>query len=106
MKRLIIIAASLLWGAALFAQQALGPGSGIVSPEINPDNTVTFRYYNPKAVTVQVSGDFLPTQKISFKIGDKEMTYDAPGKADLKEVNGLWTYTTAPLAGELYSYTL
>ena len=106
MKRLIIIAASLLWGAALFAQQALGPGSGIVSPEINPDNTVTFRYYNPKAVTVQVSGDFLPTQKISFKMGDKEMTYDAPGKADLKEVNGLWTYTTAPLEGELYSYTL
>ena len=66
MKRLITIAASLLWGAALFAQQALGPGTGIVSPEINADNTVTFRYYNPKAVTVQVSGDFLPAQKITY----------------------------------------
>ena len=105
MKRSIIIAASLLWGAVLYAQQALGPGSGIISPEINPDNTVTFRYYNPKAVTVQVSGDFLPTQKISFKMGDREMTWDAPGKADLKEKDGLWTYTTPPLEGELYSYT-
>ena len=105
MKRSIIIAASLLWGAVLYAQQALGPGSGIISPEINPDNTVTFRYYNPKAVTVQVSGDFLPTQKISFKMGDREMTWDAPGKADLTEKDGLWTYTTPPLEGELYSYT-
>ena len=105
MKRSIIIAASLLWGAVLYAQQALGPGSGIISPEINLDNTVTFRYYNPKAITVQVSGDFLPTQKISFKMGDREMTWDAPGKADLTEKDGLWTYTTPPLEGELYSYT-
>ena len=106
MKRLIIIAASLLWGAALFGQQALRPGTGIVSPEINPDNTVTFRYYNPKAITVQVSGDFLPTEPITYMMGDRQMTWEAPGKADLVEQNGLWTYTTAPLEGELYSYTL
>ena len=106
MKRIIIIAASLLWGAALFAQQALGPGTGIVSPEINADNTVTFRYYNPKAVTVQISGDFLPTQPIKYVRDGKEMVYDAPGRADLKEMNGLWTFTSAPLEGELYSYTL
>ena len=85
MKRLIIIAASLLWGAALFGQQALRPGTGIVSPEINPDNTVTFRYYNPKAVTVQVSGDFLPTEPITYMMGDKKMIWEAPGKADLVE---------------------
>ena len=106
MKRIMAIAASLLWGAALFAQQALGPGTGIVSPEINADNTVTFRYYNPKAVTVQVSGDFLPTQKITFEMDGRQMTWDAPDRADLVEQNGLWTYTTAPLEGELYSYTL
>ena len=106
MKRIITIAASLLWGAALFAQQALGPGTGIVSPEINADNTVTFRYYNPKAVTVQISGDFLPTQPIKYVRDGKEMVYEAPGRADLKEMNGMWTYTSAPLEGELYSYTL
>ena len=102
----MIIAASLLWGAALFAQQALGPGTGIVSPEINADNTVTFRYYNPKAVTVQISGDFLPSQKITYMMDGQERVWEAPGRADLVERNGLWTYTSAPLEGELYSYTL
>ena len=106
MKRIIAIAASLLWGAALLAQQALGPGTGIVSPEINADNTVTFRYYNPKAVTVQISGDFLPSQKITYIRDGREMIWEAPGRTDLVEQNGMWTYTTAPLEGELYSYTL
>lgn len=106
MKRFFIIAASLLWGAALSAQQALIPGTGIVSPEINADNTVTFRYYNPKAVTVEVSGDFLPTERITFTMDGRERRWDAPGRAALTEQNGLWTYTSAPLEGELYSYTL
>ena len=105
MKKLLIIAASLLWGAALFAQQALVPGTGIVSPEINPDNSVTFRYYNPKAITVQVSGDFLPTEKVPYTVEGRVRTMDVPFKADLTEQNGLWTYTTEPLEGELYSYT-
>ena len=106
MKRFITIAASLLWGAALFAQQALVPGTGIVSPEINADNTVTFRYYNPKAITVEVSGDFLPTERITFTMDGHQRSIDAPGRAALTEQNGLWSYTTAPLEGELYSYTL
>lgn len=89
-----------------FAQQALVPGTGIISPEINPDNTVTFRYYNPKAITVQVSGDFLPTEKVTYTVEGRERTMDVPFKADLVEQNGLWTYTTGPLEGELYSYTL
>ena len=97
---------ALLAGASLYAQQALGPGTGIVSPEINADNTVTFRYYNPKAVTVQISGDFLPSQKITYMMEGQERVWEAPGRADLVEHNGLWTYTTAPLEGELYSYTL
>ena len=106
MKRIIMTAVSLLVGLSAFAQQALGPGTGIVSPEINPDHSVTFRYYNPKAVTVQLTGDFLPTQKVTYKRGDVEMTAETPGRVDLKEQNGLWTYTSAPLEGELYSYTL
>ena len=108
MKRLAIILASvsMLWCSVSSAQQALGPGTGIVSPEINADNTVTFRYYNPKAVTVQISGDFLPTQQIRYQRDGREMIYDAPGRADLVEHNGMWTFTSAPLEGELYSYTL
>ena len=106
MKRIIMTAVSLLIGLSAFAQQALGPGTGIVSPEINPDNSVTFRYYNPKAVTVQITGDFLPAQKVTYKRGDVEMTAEVPARVDLKEQNGMWTYTSAPLEGELYSYTL
>ena len=79
-----------MWIYALmtaFAQQALGPGTGLVSPDISSDNTVTFRYVNPKAVTVRLTGDFLPR-----------------GAVDMKEVDGVWTYTTVPLEGELYTY--
>lgn len=106
MKRIITIAAAFLIAGSAFAQQVLVPGTGIVSPEINPDNTVTFRYYNPKAITVQVSGDFLPTEKVTYTVEGREKTMDVPFKADLVEDNGLWTYTTEPLEGELYSYTL
>ena len=87
MKKTILTFAMCACGTFVFAQQALGPGTGIVSPEINADNTVTFRYINPKAVKVQVTGDML-----------------AERSADMKEEAGVWTYTTAPLEGELYSY--
>ena len=89
MRTLASLAAALLVGLSAFAQQALGPGTGLVSPEINPDHTVTFRLYAPKAVTVQVTGDFLTIGRAA------DMT---EGK------DGVWTYTTAPLPGELYSY--
>ena len=47
------------------AQQALWSGAQVVSPQINDDNTVTFRYSGPNVIRVQVTGDFLPPQKIS-----------------------------------------
>lgn len=85
------------------AQQALWGGSQIISPEINHDNTVTFRLSAPKAAKVQVTGDFLPTEKVQTPFGE----FDAPGTADLTEKDGIWEYTTAqPLSPELYSYTM
>ena len=106
MKRTFILAAALLVSAAAFAQQALGPASGIISPEINPDHTVTFRYRGPKAVTVQLTGDFLPTRKIEYERDGQKQVYEAAGVVDLKEGrDGMWTYTTEPLTGELYSYS-
>ena len=39
-------------------------------------------------------------------MGGQKLTYDAPGVVDLKEgPGGIWTYTSAPLEGELYSYS-
>ena len=106
MKRMLFTAVALLVSASAFSQQALGPASGIISPEINPDHTVTFRYRGPKAVTVQLTGDFLPTQAIEYEQNGQKMVYEAPGRVDLKEGrDGMWTYTSAPLTGELYSYS-
>ena len=89
--------------AMTFAQQALWGGAPVVSPEIHDNNTVTFRLKAPKAVKVQVTGDFLPTQKIKTPFGE----FDGPGVADLNEnKDGVWEFTTPePLKPELYSYT-
>lgn len=83
------------------AQQALFGGQQIVSPEINPDKSVTFRLNAPNASSVQVTGDFLPPKTIDTPMGK----WDAPGTADLtKNAQGVWEFTTSPLAPELYSY--
>ena len=81
---------ALLMPVAALAQQALWGNAPVVSPEIHENNTVTFRLRAPKAVKVQVTGDFL-----------------AKGVADLVEnKEGVWEYTTPePLKPELYGYT-
>ncbi|ADY36651.1 esterase [Phocaeicola salanitronis DSM 18170] len=103
MKKILLLSVMLLVGVMTYAQQALWGGAPVVSPEIHDDNTVTFRLKAPKAVKVQVTGDFLPTQKITTPFGE----FDGPGVADLKEgKDGVWEYTTPePLAPELYSYS-
>lgn len=106
MKRIILSFAFICLSLAASAQQALGPGTGLVSPEINPDHTVTFRLFAPKAVTVQVTGDFLPTRPVEYEMNGQKLVYDAPGITDLREgPGGVWSYTSAPLTGELYSYS-
>ena len=107
MKRVSLITAAMLLGASAFAQQALWGGPGVVSPEINADGTVTFRYQAPKAVKVEVTGDFLPTQKLEFEMNGQKMSYDAPGVRELKEGKmGIWEYTTDfKVAPDMYTYT-
>lgn len=101
-RKIIAVAASLMLATSTFAQQALWGGPQLVSPEVNPDNTVTFRFAAPKAIKVQVTGDFLPTKKIQTPFGE----FDGPGVADLKEgKDGIWEFTSDVLAPELYSYS-
>lgn len=59
----------------------------IVSPEVHPDRTVTFRYRDPNAAKVEL---------------DLE---GRDGVAMVKSANGVWTYTTDALAPDLYGYT-
>ena len=105
MKRITLIAALCLMGMAAHAQQNLnwGQGQQVVSPEVNADNTVTFRMTAPEVQKVQITGDFLPTQKMETPYG----SYDAPGVADLKkDGNGVWSFTSEKLQPELYMYNL
>lgn len=99
MKRLTALTVALLIGVTMFAQQALWGSAPVVSPEIHGNNTVTFRFKAPKAVRVQLTGDFLPVQK--------NAKFEAPGIVDLKEgQEGVWEHTTPePLKPELYSYS-
>ena len=66
------------------AQEKLFQSANVQSPVVNADGTVTFNIFAPKAVKVEVTGDFLPTQPIDIPGYGK---YDAPGVAQLKEGN-------------------
>ncbi len=103
MKKSIITLAMLLMAGIATAQEALWGGNDIISPEVHEDGSVTFRYASATAEKVSVTGDFLPTEKRQTPWGE----FDAPGVAQLeKGDDGVWTYTTGPLAPELYNYSL
>ena len=107
MKKLVIAIAALCIGLSAHAQQALWGGPSVESPVINADGTVTFRFMAPKAVKVEVTGDFMPTVKQEVEFGGNKMTVDLPGVGELKEgKGGVWEYTTPfVVAPDLYNYT-
>ena len=74
----------------LDAQQNISFREGnLVSPQINGDNTVTFRLNAPKAKKVSVMGDWEANE----------------GKGDMKKSkSGIWEYTTTVLPSEMYTY--
>ena len=101
MKRLFILAAAALFlcGAAN-AQEALWSRTAVTSPEVNQDGTVTFRYFAPKAMSVQVTGDCIAVRGTNAE--GKEVTLN---RANMKEgKGGIWEYTTEVLEPELYKY--
>ena len=88
MKRAILtIVAVLLAGVAtLSAQQNLWQKEPLKSPEINADNSVTIRLYAPNAEGVTLVGDFVDNASMRCN------------------TEGVWEYTSEPLASELYCY--
>jgi enterochelin esterase-like enzyme len=60
----------------------------IVSPEVKPDNTVTFRLRAPNATEVTVSGDWPDGRNIKMQKGD----------------DGVWSVTVGPLTPEEWGY--
>lgn len=98
MKKILVCAAMALGFSIMqptYAQQAIFGEVPIVSPEIHDDNSVTFRVKASTAEEVKLLGDWMPPQGWT------------PGSADLtKDENGVWSFTTAPLTSDLYTYSL
>ena len=84
------------------SQEILLGGADIKSPEINPDKSVTFRFFAPKADSVFITGDFLPTMKQQSRFGLTDVPKPALLKKDEK---GVWSFTTEILNPELYAYS-
>jgi enterochelin esterase-like enzyme len=80
------------------AQGGRGGGRGaqdtLVSPEVHPDRTVTFRLRFPQATTVTVTGDWLATRATPTG-GAVPMT---------KGADGVWTYSSDPLEPTVHLY--
>ena len=79
-----------------------GPGveasvvTNVRSPEVNADNTITFRLPAPSAKKVRVYTD-MP------KLGDTPVNGSA-GFDMTKDANGVWSFTTPKLAPSYYQY--
>lgn len=99
MKKIFLIVAAALFCVTFAANaQELSSAPGPVdSPQVNSDGTVTFRFQDKKAVKVQVTGDFLPSQTVGRQ--------EVQGVVDMVEgPNGVWEFTTGKLAPEFYGY--
>ena len=81
-KILFIISISAL---TIFATQGQRPN--VISPEVHPDNSVTFRFFAANAQKVTLEAQFLTA--------NKPMTKDA---------SGVWSITTAPIKPDIYPY--
>lgn len=63
-------------------------GPFVVSPQVNADKTVTFRYLAPLAIVVKLSGQFLKAPV--------EMQRDS---------TGIWSITVGPISPDIYPYS-
>ena len=61
MRTIISLALAAMCCLPVQAQEKLFNSASVQSPVVNSDGTVTFNLYAPKAVKVEVTGDFLPT---------------------------------------------
>jgi enterochelin esterase family protein len=72
---------------AFFSAKAQRPPR-LVSPEVHPDNSITFRYFSRDAQKVILNGEFL----------------DVPVTLE-KEDSGVWSVTVPPVNPDIYPYS-
>src|SRR6266404_5518352 len=75
---------AVAFASAAFAQT---PPAPVVSPEVHPDNRVTFRFRAPNAKEA----------KLSMEGGSKDLAMQ-------KDEQGAWSVTTEPLTPDFYGY--
>jgi enterochelin esterase family protein len=82
----------------IFAQGSPVPlaATGIVSPEVHSDRTVTFRIQAPKASKVQIAGEWMSSNQAERTVNGTEMT---------KDDKGIWSATIGPLEANTYIYS-
>lgn len=84
MKKISAIIITLLLHASIFAQRA----PSIISPDIQPDNSITFRFYARNAKRVMLDAQFL----------------QAPAPMT-KDASGVWSITVEPVKPDIYPYS-
>ncbi len=85
MKKILYILTTL--GSVFFNAAAQRPPA-ISSPDINPDHSITFRYYSRTAQKVMLRGEFLTSPQ-----------------AMSKDTSGIWSITVPPVKPDIYPYS-
>lgn len=75
----------------IYAQEAPWIRRQVVSPEIHPDNSITFRIFAPDASAISLSGGWMTTWGASEPL--------------VKNDTGLWSLSVGPLEPEIYTYS-
>jgi enterochelin esterase family protein len=70
--------------------------TGIVSPEVHADRTVTFRIQAPNASKVQIAGEWMSSNQAERTVNGSTMT---------KDDKGVWSATIGPLEANTYIYS-
>ena len=87
-----LVVACMVFGIhALTAQEAPWMRNRVVSPELHPDNSATFKIFSPDSEKITISGNWMEDWGAS--------------EALVKNDTGLWTLTIGPLEPEIYTYS-
>jgi enterochelin esterase-like enzyme len=88
MNNCCLLLVGTIFCTAQLCAQAPPPPARLTSPEVHPDNTVTFRFRAPNAHEVLLS-----------------LEGSAKSVAMEKDGDGVWSYTTVPLDPDFYGYS-
>ncbi len=83
-NRACILAILMFTGLVGFAQRP----PRLSSPDVHPDNSITFRIFSPNAKKVTLNGEFL-SEPVDLE----------------KDASGVWTVTVPPVQPDIYPYS-